>query len=76
MPHCQCGDGGFDSLIDCDTSKSYPKRWFRQDWKSKPNGKAVVLKTTSNHVKVMCEFESHFFLYDTDIKKRRLGDKP
>lgn len=52
------------------------KRWFRQDWKSKPNGKAVVLKTTSNHVKVMCEFESHFFLYDTDTKKRRLGDKP
>ena len=38
-------------------------------------GKAVVLKTTSNHVKVMCQFESDFFLYDTDTKKRRLDIK-
>lgn len=34
----------------------------RLQWKNKPNAKAAVLKTASNHVKVVCGLESHFFL--------------
>lgn len=37
-------------------------------------GKAVVLKTTSNRVKAMCQFESDFLLYfkQTDYYVRKI----
>ena len=64
VPDCQSGD--WSSILphpaNLISTESPDLKCQAGKWKNKPNGKAVVLKTTSSHLKVMCELESHFFL--------------
>lgn len=55
VPDCQSGD--WSSILPHPahliSTESPDLKCQAGKWKNKPNGKAVVLKTTSNHVKVV-----------------------
>lgn len=76
--HCQCeGQGSIPSQSATRLKSPIPTVVGQANGGLSLIGKAVVLKTTSNHVKVVCQFKSDILLYrHLESKSIRLQDLP